>query len=98
MASTALDEETPAASAQCLLVVAKAKPVALRRKSTPDAGMQEENHECSPTSPMASARGVSGAIQCRSRARSSLHRGTRRDGRGSLSTHSQRRTAVTCHG
>ena len=27
---------------------AKAKPVSLRRKSTPDAGMQEENHEWLP--------------------------------------------------
>ena len=43
-----MDEETPAASAHCLLVAAKAKPVALRRKSTPDAGMQEENHEWLP--------------------------------------------------
>ena len=47
---------------------AKAKPVALRRKSTPDAGMQEENHEWLPYLTDGIGKGVPGAIQCGSRA------------------------------
>ena len=77
---------------------AKAKPVSLRRKSTPDAGMQEENNEWLPYLTDGVGKGCAGRDPCRSRSRSSLHRGTHGDGRASLSTHSQKQMPVTCHG